>query len=758
MRIPRWLLIPLGVGLALIVAVFAFLFVVAPRQVGIGDRLAVLDAMEWPAHRRPVEIRWNEHLVPYITAEDDLDAAFALGVTHAHLRLGQMEIYKRVALGRLSEMAGPVANDIDAAIRALGFDRAVPDIIRMMPPETRAWFSAYVDGINHYKTHTTARPPEFVLLGLEEEPWRMEDSLAIARVGGSDVTWFSLPRLLRLRDSDSWPLLWRGLGRADGGRVGDTETGHRAPGGTGELLARVAMSMGRTGSNSIAVAPWRSASGGALMANDPHLGLTLPNAWLITGLKSPSYHGVGLMVPGFPAFALGRTEHIAWGGTNLRSWGTDLVDLPDETDTTTETHRVRTRFWFDAEAVNRLSAMGPVISDAEILKFREDEALAARWIGHTPSDELTVMLDVMRARNGPALRRIMQGFSLPAQNILYADRQGDIGRFMAAWLPNRPREFPPDIIQDKKTSDLSWQRLLDSMDLPFTTNPSKGYLVSANDRTSSDPPTRVGLVFSPKQRVQRLAALIEATPRLTPQDLMRIQQDVYSASAHAMAQTLVQTSAKMAPDDEMGRLLAQWDGRYTADSRPALVYEAVMVHLAPALFEAAGRPEAQDFWRGAGRLDIRARELLLELDAAKREELIEEAFARAHDTVDSGDAWGDRHQGITRHLLSNTPVLGRWFVTRTFPGSGARETIKKSGSDLRVDVHHPSYGSQSRHVSDMADPDANWFVLFGGQDGWFGSAAFDDQVRLWREGEAIRMPLRRPAVEQAFPLVTRFAD
>ena len=200
--------------------------------------------------------------------------------------------------------------------------------------------------------------------------------------------------------------------------------------------------------------------------------------------------------------------------------------------------------------------------------------------------------------------------------------------------------------------------------------------------------------------------------------------------------------------------LRGWDGDYAATSEAALVFELLLGRLVPALL-----PEGRE---GGGRgpetgWNFITAFLLRDLDALppeRREAVLRAAAAEAAPIAARYRNWGEVHRLRAAHWLVNAPVVGRRFVFGTYPVGGSRETPMKSGHGLVSGPHEVSFGSMARQVSDMADPDANWFVLFGGQDGWLGSAAFADQVPLWREGRSIRVPLRPATVAAEFPRVT----
>ncbi|MEM7746557.1 MAG: penicillin acylase family protein, partial [Pseudomonadota bacterium] len=361
-----------------------------PGPVTADARLNALPTQGLPVEH-PVEIRWSERMVPFITAETDGDAAFTLGLVHAHLRLGQMAIARQITQGRISEMAGPFTTDIDAALRAFDFGRAAPQMLAAMPPETRAWMDRYVEGVNFYADQIPdgAWPHEFAVGGLEWEPWRAEDTLTLGRASGIDINWGVWIILLQLEDV---ALRDRVLERLVGlSRDGRATFGDSARSFAGlkafEQVVALGTQAGKSGSNSFVLSPERSASGAALIANDPHLGFFIPNVWLIAGLRSPSYEVVGMMVPGTPVFGFGRTPHLAWGGTNLRATTSELVDVSDLPSEAIETvdHEIGVRYWFDERWQTRRTEYGPIMSGISAL-FGDTADFAINWVGHRVTD------------------------------------------------------------------------------------------------------------------------------------------------------------------------------------------------------------------------------------------------------------------------------------------------------------------------------------------------------------------------------------
>ena len=733
----------------------------SPRAVTTEARIAALPAAG-AAVERPVTIRWNVHMVPWVEAETDRDLFFALGLVHGHLRGAQVALLRLVARGRLSEAAGPFATEIDHALRILDFGRAAPAIRAAWPEETRLLMASFTAGLNHAVMNGRP-PPEFALLGLSREPFTEEDLIAIGRLAGTDVNWLGYLSLLPARGSPGFERLWQRTVAA-----GSSAPEAALPEGRRLAVIRdILAGSGRVGSNTVAVAARRSATGGALIGSDPHLGLIQPNVWLAAGMRSPSFHAVGLMVPGLPFLAIGRNADIAWGGTNMRAASSDLFDvsaLPAD-QFRTQTVRIRQRLWFSAEREVRTTPHGPVVTDASVLPRRPGDVIALRWVGHEPTDEITALLGAARARNGEEFRAAFDRFGVSAQNMVWAGRDGRIGQFYATTIPDR-RAIPADPVLDPRdpAATAPWQRLLRTPDLPHVVNPREGVLASANNRPEplgGRAPPVLGYFFSDSDRVERLRDLLAARARHTPADIMAIQTDTRSPRAGRLAAALVARLEGIPGAAPLVAALRGWDGDYRADARAPVAFEVLLARLFP-LLAAEDRAEATTNRRAPeSQWNFITAFLLRDLDAlepARREAVLREAARLAAADFARLGTWGEMHRLPHAHALVNLPVLGEaFFRYGDHPVGGSRETPMKTSHGLVTARHNTAFGSMARHVSDMSDPDANWFTLWGGQDGWLGSAAFADQVPLWLERRSIRVPLRPETVAADFPRVTRLA-
>lgn len=726
------------------------------RLLGLGgparsraQRLAMFPRDHLPLEQ-PATIRWNAQLVPFIEAGSDRDLAFCLGMVHAHLREAQLEFLKMLAFGRLAEFLGPLAIKADHAIRIADFAHAAAAIEAGMPEPTRIWTQAYVDGLNHYWQRVPERAPELRLLARGHEPWTIRDVCTVGRLIGADFYWLTYFALLRERGKPGFAELWRRVRAA-----GEAAAEPFGPGAGPAAISSIFASVNRAGSNSVAVAPSRSATGGALIASDPHLGMSLPNLWLLAGLRSPSLEAVGMTLPGIPIMALGRNPDLAWGGTNLRAASTDLYEVshlgPEAIERRTVS--IRARGWPTAKREVRRCAFGPILSDTSMFPGRPGETIAFRWVGHETTDEITAFLGAARARNPEELCRAFKGYGLTPLNLIFADRQGNIGHLLAVTQPVRGGFPESDLVLDAADPGTAWQGFVDATQLPVILNPPEGYIASANNRPRSCN-VPIGFLFGVESRLRRLGELIERQERLTPADLQALQADTGAPEAATLAHTLAElVEAAGAPQAAAGLLghLHAWNGSYDADSRAAVAFELLLFHLVPDVTDAAHHAGLHD---QVGQWSQIASYLLPDLAALPREQreaTLRRAAAKAAADLGRFASWGEMHRLKIAHFLAQVPVIGEAFVLEDIPVGGSRQTPMKTAHGLVGGRHHATLGSMARHVSDMADPDANWFLLLGGQDGWFGAENFADQVPLWREGRYIQMPLTQEAVARSFP-------
>ena len=462
----------------------------------------------------PVDVVRDRHGVPHVLAGSEEDALFALGYVHAQDRLWQMEMNRRIGAGRLAEVLGPAALDTDRLLRVLGLYRRAEATPPYLEPGSRRRIAAYVDGVNAWmETREGPLPPEFLLLGFEPEPWTAADTLVWPKVMALDLGREWARDLMRLRLSEFLPpdrLLDfytpyrsdkpRGVelpeppGSVSARTLRPHATGTRprpasmprvpaapvrmpemrvarrdadlppprSPHGLHTIRGTVPAPFlpmlrprnGRPGSNSWVVGGARSATGRPLLANDPHLGLTVPSVWYFAHLSWPGRHVVGATFPGMPMVVLGHNGRVAWGFTNT---GADTQDLyvekidPDDPGRylAPEGYRpfdvrreiIKVKDGEDMVMRVRETRHGPVLDDAL------DSADGAAPAGHVLAlawtalrdDDLTLQagLGLPEAWDWAAFVATFRDFHAPQQNVSYADVDGNIGFLAPGRVPVR---------------------------------------------------------------------------------------------------------------------------------------------------------------------------------------------------------------------------------------------------------------------------------------------------------------------------------
>ncbi len=709
------------------------------------ERLSALPTHGLPVEQ-PVAIRWNQHQVPWIEASTDRDCAVALGVAHAHLRLVQMEMMRRIAQGRMAEMFGPMAINADHLIRTLGISQAVPAILGLLPDSTREWLDGFVDGINHVLAHISEPPPDFGMLALTPEPWTASDVITLGRAASADVTWLVWFRLLHLHRTPEWSCLWDKVLEHQSGVIG-----HLAGNSPDDMLLALLGAI-RGGSNAWAVAASASSTNGALLACDPHLAITLPNLWMLAAYRCPSFHVTGLMLPGLPFVAVGRNPWIAWGGTAAHAASSDLFDLSGLADEgfETQTETIRVRGGRPQTIKIRTSRYGPIISDALGL----DRPCALRWIGHEPSDELSAMLGINRAHSFDAFRAAAEGLAVPGQTFIIAEADGGIAKQIAARIPCRsglPQGYP--LVRPVEIEH--WQRFAAASDFAPERNPECGFLVSANDKPAGTP-VPLGFLFSPADRHERIGEILAASRPVPPATMRTVQCDVTLPSALPVRDHLVALIEALPKRDQaqsatarISMLLRDWDGAYPEDSRGALAFECLTAHLCRRHYSKTERLFHAALWTGRALVHVDLAAQGTRLCAA-----LKYALKQTSKDLDRYAAWGDVHRLVLGHPLSHLPLIGRRLIFADLPIAGSSETVMKTAGPHIARRHAITYGSVARFMADLSNIDETYAVLLGGQDGWLGSETMLDQLGLWRRGDAIRLPLQRETVAQEFPYIS----
>jgi penicillin G amidase len=739
----------------------------------------------------PVEV-WRDSMgVPHLWAGSEEDLFRAMGYVHAQDRLFQMEMFRRVADGRLAEMMGGELVDTDRFLRTLGMGRSAGEQEARLAPEDRAMLQAYADGVNAWiGTRRGPLPPEFVTLRVRPEPWTVRNSLSIAKIMAWDLAEWNLGLDLQAaidvvgeeRARDLFPAYpdsgltilgddarWRGRDTAappaaapPAPRVSGAVPLPRVPPLALELLDAVSIARA---SNSWVIGGSRTASGKPILANDMHLALRAPPIWYLAALHGGGVNVTGMTLPGVPVVVAGHSERVAWGFTNAYVDDTDF--FVEEVDPDAP-NRYRTPDGW-AEMVVRLDTIrvkggepvlhtvrwtrnGPVLSDVEPRRSG-NRVLAMRWSSHEPSGEVRALLGMNRARSADEFLQALRGFDNPHQNVVFADVDGRFGYWMAGRVPVR-RGGDGVLPVPGWTGEGDWTGWLEFDDHPHALDPADGFVVTANNRqVGPEYPHHISTHWADPFRAMRIRRLVEAGSRFTAAEVAAQQMDVRDLWALGHLPRAV-AAAERAGEGEAAALLRGWDGGAGVDSRPAALFYTWYDELrsrvgddefgeAPVYFPRSAFDRLLERGGGAWADDVRTPEVET-LDA------LEVAAMRTALKRVAGRTWGELHTVTVAHPLGSVAALERIFGLNLgpFPSPGSMHTVNVAGWGARRPPFRTGHGASQRHVVDMGDVDgAGGFILPGGQSGIPFSPHYADQMPLWREGRLWRIPLDRRAAE-----------
>lgn len=725
-----------------------------PEKQNVTERLGALPLKHAPV-QTPVKIHWNEHQIPFIVAQSDDDAAFGLGVVSAHLRLGQIELLRHLSQGRLAELFGPSLVEVDHALRIIDFGKQTSAIRDSLPPETRQWLRHFVNGLNFYQEKTTQLPHEFHLLGITPQRWKIEDIITIGRLVATDVNWLIWFQLLSLTAETDSTALWTRMLESGARSVPSFGANSQA----WSLLAE----RSRSGSNAFAVSGRRSGSGNAILATDPHVGFQFPNLWMAVGIKSPSYHVIGLTIPGLPFVALGRNKDIAWGGTNMWALSSSLYRATEKelAEAVIRQEKIKVRWWRDRLIKIRETSLGPIVTDAPQLHEQVGkEPSALRWMGHQTSDEFTPFLRVGKATSWQEFRNAFESYGVSGQNMVFADRHGGIGQLLAVRFAPAASRIEKSFILNSSDAASHWSKIYRSTELPSVYDPPNGVIASTNNVPVQFQPA-LGRSYPSNDRQVRIMNLLHDKKIVSLQDMMSIQLDVRVPSSVALRDSLLlllkDKDSLSKKEQEFFNRVVNWDGEFKLDSGGASAFTTLLHNFARRYYKRFYNERIADFLMRSPYLHEFLLEDLVNRAQDGAEEMLLESVRESAKNKDSWKDWGSIHRILVQHVFGNIPIVGSRYRFGEIGAPGSTNSVLKSAHGFVDQTHYSSYGAVARFCTDLADLNENYVVLLGGQDGFLNSSTFLDQVTLWQQGHYVKLPLEMKQVKKDFPFVTILA-
>ena len=761
---------------------FFGLALLAPVAYQIDRASASLPQLEGEIHLpgliAPVEVDSDRHAIPTVAAANREDAYRALGWLHARDRLFQMDLMRRKSAGRLAEIFGAQAVALDQEQRIYDFERVAEETAKILPAPQQVVLRAYAEGVNVQMTQARERPIEFRILQYQPETWRPEDSLLVALGmfqtlnGDTDsermltVMEQTLPPELTAfltPDTDEYATVL--LGGQESHRPArpvpvQAITQALRENRSASLRVAIHSEEVNVGSNHWAVGGTKTADGRAILADDMHLPLGLPNTWYRARLRYAGADLNGVTLPGVPLLVAGSNGRIAFGFTNVEADLADLVLLKpvpgrDHAYRTPDgakpyVKRVETILVRDASPVTleiRDTLWGPVLPEALL-----GQRVALHWTALDPNAINLGLLELDSALTLEQAIAIFNRAGSPPQNVLLADDRGRIAWTFMGYFPRR-EGFDGGAARSWADGTIHWNGYIPPEQLPRLLDPPEGFLATANNRTlGKDYPFIIGQEFANAYRAHRIAAQLRAKPRWSEGDLLALQLDTVSEFYEFYRQQALSLLSGAALRDpllaEARQAIELWDGKLDGGSLGIGLLarwrkELLGTTFAPMLRRCGElQPGFGYGWREA---ETPLRALLRERipatlpDATKADwaDFLLDRLRRTAAQLRSefGDTpldrltWGRINSVQVRHPFSKAFAPAGWLLDLP--------ELPAACNSLCIKVLHDNHGASERMAISPNHPEDGILHMPGGQSGHPFSPHYRDQHGAWVAGNPL---------------------
>jgi len=775
----------------LLVALFAVVLVVlAAAALFVRWSLPKLDGkLVVSGSTGAITIRRDARGTPHIEADTLNDALFGEGFACAQDRLWQMDTLRRRAEGRLSEFAGPVALVPDRYMRVLGLGAAAQAAVRALDPQSRAALESYAAGVNAAAA-SHGLPIEFRLIGYNWQPWRPEDSIAIADLMAHqlDDQWYYLdvktqligsvgsqaadalvdmqiPKLERYIPGYGETRVSSGFARTS--RSKDSPSSFARVLRDPEVLALLrglpdlAAHEPDTGSNNWSVSGRRTSTGKPVLSNDTHLDTALPNTWWIADLDGGGLHVAGFTIPGLPGIVVGHNERVAFGVTSAEEAVQDLYIERFRSADSDE--YLANGAWRKAQhRIEHIGVKGQpdvvldvlVTRHGPVIERSGTRALALQWTILQRTGQLN-LIHLDTATNWPQFRAALSASVGPALNFVYADIHGHIGYQDTGVVPLRANgdgSVPVEGTDDR----YAWRGYVPFDTLPHALDPPAGFVTTANQALV--PPSFRPLLstyFEPPFRVNRISTRLSAVENATPETIGAIQSDTFDYPRWRLAQTTARMLGGL-PDEKMHLVVAQlaaWDGKMELDGHVPTFVVVEERLLERDLFEqrfgsTLFNDYTEHYWPIVPLIRVLDGDTRLRSMGVTRPTLEFATIRAAREALDELHAasdlknvqmWGDYNAAIYRHPLSSKKPLGFLSVP----------PVPQPGGRFAIYATRPYHGPSQRLVVDLSNFDNSSMLLPLGESGQYSDPHYDDQLEDFVNVRYVPVPFSRAAVLSA---------
>jgi len=736
-----------------------------------------------------VEVARDRWGIPHITASSLHDLFFAQGYVHAQDRLWQMETMRRVSEGTLSEVVGEQTIAVDWFCRMSG----MPEIKRRsaagLSEEERGHCQAYADGVNAcVRAMGRHLPLEFTSMKISPAPWSAEDCISVLPYIAFTQTFWSWAEELfavslagKVTEEEwndmfpSYPCAplpheeW--FDKADGLRFGVILPGafafHTGLAGahSASEVARAVLGAAASGSGSNNWVVAEGEDGHPILANDPHLGVSLPSVWYFCHLTVPGLINVaGTSLAGAPGVDIGRNERVGWALTNFMLDSVDILTYRVDPDDPMcyFTEKGPLRMWEETLIIGlpggksvklplHLTEKGPVVTS---LDKGVNAAAVMRWYGTIPPESLQDrmfrgVLGLMKAHSAAEALEAAENWKYVGMNFVAADADGHIGWHVSGAAPLRSGysgRLPADA-----SAGADWKGFLPYDAMPHVMDPGAGYIVTANYRPENYPDDSIlSHIWGPPYRYQRISSVVRGMHRPGVRDFRSLQMDVHSAQADRILPALGSLSFEHPRAREGAQMLASWDREVRKESAAAAVFEVFISELVRYLL---GEKLGDDLGvyfnaRSYGVEDEILGKPLSPLWKGKMEKGVEAVLAVTIEVCErrmGADrnrwSWGRLHRHVPRHPGATTKLLAWLLNPPVEPAHGDFNTVNVACPLRTNDSYDVVEVPSMRMIACLGDPDSLLIIGPLGQSGQPGHRHYQDLNKMWLQGKHVPLPL-----------------
>lgn len=739
-----------------------------------------------------VTVYYDDFGVPHINAQNQEDAYLALGYVHAQDRLWQMELIRRIAPGRLSEIFGKKLVETDAFFSGLGIVENARASIAKLDKQSQAYklTMAYLNGINQFIENGTT-PVEFKLLGIDKEKYTIEDvyhvkgymAFSFAHAHKAD------PLLTEIKEKLGVAYV-KELNIPINEKTTTLKT-EKNP----AIQAEIAKTVDRVlhqlpiapfiGSNSWVIGHEKTKNGKVLFANDPHIGFAQPSVWYQSHIKTPDFELYGYNIALTPFALLGHNRNYAYGLTMFENDDLDFYfeqnnpANPDEYKTPDGyqayqklVKTIKVKDAPDTTFTVKISRHGPIMNNL-IKHLKDERPIAMQWIYTKLENEiLDVAYTLSHASDLEEFKTAAERLHAPGLNIMYGDAQNNIAWFASGQLYKFRDSLSTKLIMDGASGKDEIQDYLSFEKNPQAINPSWKYVYSANNQTDSIDGYYYPGYYLPDDRANRIKQLLDAKDDWTKEDVMKMIYDVTSNIAVSNVQKIKESldeNALTAVQKQALQVLSAWDGAYRKEYNSPTIYTKVIYTFMEETFSDEMGESFDLFMKTGGLMKSMIATQLNKDDSVwwdnvstemkeTKKDIVQQSFVKAISALQeqlgediSSWSWETVTSVEYGHALAAGGSLMRsMFNVGPFRTIGGNEVINNQLFQLNGSgVYTISAGPSTRRVIDFSDIENSMSILPTGQSGNVFSKHYDDQAERYLKGEFVKMMMNQQEIEKS---------